>query len=207
MIIVRYFLFSKLFKNSMIKQISQKIIANITKNISQYSNNNLIYVCGPMGSGKTTYIKKTILKKYPTYFPCFTDEYIPYFADNETDPRKLFKLCREVGIIVSDFLLENNISMIIEGTGIHMDTIEYFKNLKQKGYNITTYFIRTDLEICRTRVENRNKIKDNLHKVLDEDVINYYNTLWIGSKDKFKMEELIQNISDEIINIENYSIS
>lgn len=186
----------------MIKSIAKKYINAI--NLSKYSKNHLIAVIGPMGSGKTTYITKEIIKKYPNHYNCSIDEYIEHFASLESDPRKLFKMCREVGIIVTDYLLDNNISMIIEGTGIHADTIEYFKRLKQAGYTIETHFLKTDMEICRQRVKERNEIKDNNHKVLDEDVVSYYGKLWLEPN---PTHDLIKEVSDKVIYVYNYSKS
>ena len=184
----------------MIKSISEKVISQI--NINNYSRNSLISVIGPMGSGKTTYIKKQLIDNYTDHYYCSIDEYLKYFTDvEESNPQKLFKLCREVGINVTNYLQDNNISMIIEGTGIHMDTIDYYNRLKTDGYHIITYFIKTELEVCRQRVKARNEIKDNLHKVLDEDVISYHKKLWN------KMEHEHLTISDKVIYIENYSPS
>ena len=93
--------------------------------------------------------------------------------------------------------------MIVEGTGINMDIIDYIKDLKSKGYRISTHFLKTELEICRQRIAERNQIKKHLHKVLDEDVIKYYNILWNQPRHMYKM---IENISDTVQYIDNYSI-
>lgn len=184
----------------MIKLISAKIISQI--NINQYSRNSLISVIGPMGSGKTTYIKKQLLDNHPDHYYCSIDEYLKYFTDiKESDPNKLFKLCRVIGINVTNYLQDNNISMIIEGTGIHMDTIDYYNRLKTDGYHIVTYFIKTELEVCRQRVKVRNEIKGNLHKVLDKDVVSYYTKLWNDMEHKHKA------VSDKVVYVENYSPS
>lgn len=190
--------------DELIKQISETKINQI--DLNKYSKQKLLFICGPMGSGKTTFIKNQLINHEPesnSYYYSSIDELIDNFTHLENDPRKLFQLCRKVGIIITDYLLKHKVSMILEGTGIHMDTIDYFKQLKKSGYEINTYFIKTELELCRQRVKKRNLIKENTHIVLDEDVVKYYKLLW-NNTENGKMETAITEISDKIKYIMNY---
>jgi len=91
--------------------------------------------------------------------------------------------------------------MIIEGTGVNEDIIPYLKRLKKAGYSIDTYFMKTNINLCRNRVHNRNHI--NIHKVLDEDVVKYHKILW-NDTGKTKMHKLISNISSVVTYINDY---
>jgi predicted ABC-type ATPase len=161
---------------NMMKHIINQTADNIIKDIdiNKYSKKSLIFVCGPMGSGKSTYINDKF-KNHDAYY-CNIDKWVHYFIPYENEPGKLYSLCRKVGIIVTDYLLEQNISMILEGTGINLDTIEYLKRLKNADYKINTYFLVTDIETCRNRVIKRNV--NNLHIVDDKDVINAHRILY-----------------------------
>lgn len=188
-----------------VHNISLAIINKIKENKDKYSTKELSFVCGPMGSGKTTFILSKLLNNshMKSYYSSI-DELIPYFKKFEiTDSRIMYKLCRQVGIEVTDYLLENNISMIIEGTGINKDMYDYLLRVKEKGYHITTYFLKTDLNICRERVKIRNK--HSQHKVMDEDVILYHKILWDGIDTEQKTEQLFVSISDDVKYISNYS--
>jgi predicted kinase len=189
---------SQLDKEKRINEVTQIVINKVIK--EHFSSNKIIFVCGPMGSGKTTYIKHNLLQSKMYYYHSI-DELIPYFIDIESDPRKMYQLCRSVGIKVTDFLLEKNISMIIEGTGKNMDMVDYLKRLKQSGYNIRTIFITTDLKTCRERVKIRNT--QQKHQVLDEDIIEYYKILWDQDKN---MSKIISEVSNDVEFVDNYSI-
>lgn len=191
------YIMSELDKEQKINEVTQIVITKLNK--KHFSSNQIIFVCGPMGSGKTTYIKHNLLKSKKYYYHNI-DELIPYFLDMESDPRKMYQLCRSVGIKITDYLLENNISMIIEGTGRNMEIVDYLKRLKQNGYNVKTIFIKTSLETCRDRIKIRNKKQD--HQVLDEDVIEYYNILWEQNNN---MSKIISQISNDVEFVDNYS--
>jgi predicted ABC-type ATPase len=188
---------------NIIKSVSNIIINNIKKHQHLYSHNQLIYVCGVMGSGKTTFIQNKLLSQHPNLYYSSIDNLIPYFTSYHNNSHKLYQLCRQTGIIITDYLLENNISMIIEGTGINMDTVEYLQKLKNQKYNILTYFLKTDLQLCRDRVKQRNQTE--IHKVKDQDIITYYDILWNNNNEK-NMVQQINNISNAIVHIDNYSV-
>ena len=77
------------------------------------------FVLGPIGAGKTTYIKNVILKKYSLDFIC-TDEIIK---------DKGFKKYEDAIQYVRDLTqhkVDNNIPFISEGTGQHEGLYEWF---------------------------------------------------------------------------------
>jgi predicted kinase len=189
----------------MIQQVAEDEIKYINANIDKYSRNNIVYVCGPMGSGKSTYIKHKLVRCGINAYYSSIDELQHYFVNETTHPQELYQLCRKVGIIVTDYLLENNISMVIEGTGINMDMVEYLQRLKLSGYKIKTIFLKTSLETCLTRVSKRNET--DAHKVILSDIEKYYNILWNGSMEKEKMETQYVNISDSVLYVYNYDVN
>ena len=175
---------------ALVKQVATKIICQIKK--GNYSRFQLHYVCGPMGSGKSSYTDNVLLKKYDIKaYHCNIDKYICYFDD--ADSYTLYTLCRKVGIIVTDYLLDNRISMIIEGIGVNKDTVEFLKKARQSDYTVNTYFMMIDMETCRERVKNRNN--KGRHKVTDENVIKAYNILY---GDDSEMKEMIEPESDNV---------
>ena len=76
----------------MVKEVARRIISFIEQNKGYYSNNEFIFVCGPMGSGKTTYINNKILHKYPNCFYCSIDEYIKHFIESSWKIKHIVKL-------------------------------------------------------------------------------------------------------------------
>lgn len=184
--------------NKLTKTIASSIIEQIKK--QNYDSKKLIFVCGVMGSGKTTFIKNMLLTKSNKSYYSSIDEVIPFFRDiGMTDSREIYRECRKVGIEVTNYLMENNISMIIEGTGANRDIIDYIQKLKSKNYYIKTYFIKTQLEMCRQRVRERNKTSN--HIVLDKDVIEYHNKLWNSN-----IGQIITELSDKTIIIPEMKI-
>lgn len=181
----------------MIQNIVGRIIADIKH--ANYSKDKLYYACGPMGSGKSSFVNNNLLtNKSINAYHCSIDEYIPYFNENEFKEIKsdnMYQLCRQIGIMVTDYLLEHKISMIIEGVGLNKDTIEFLQKARCNGYEVHTYFLIVDLETCRKRVKERNGT--DRHKVTDDAVIKAYNGLYGQNGNK----KLIENVSDKITNI------
>lgn len=177
--------------------LADNIIKSIQK--TKYSVNKCLFVCGPMGSGKSTFIKTNLVNHpiFGTYYYSSIDDLVP-LLDNRLDVRQKYLISREVGIIVTDYLLDNNISMIIEGTGVNHDMIDYLDRLRNKGYQIATYFLKTELEVCRDRVKDRNT--KQVHQVLDEDVVSYYQKLWQTET----VRQSISRMSDRVCYVHNY---
>lgn len=183
---------------SNVERIASHVIeTSIKPALSSYSKRRCVFVCGPMGSGKTTFIKDTLLpnEKLKAYYSSI-DELTKYFPDS--DSKSSYQLTREVGIITTDFLLDNKVSMIIEGTGVNSDMIEYLERLKKEDYHISTYFLKTDLKMCLDRVSKRNKRQER--QVLPDDIHDYWNKLW-GDKG---MQDAIAYVSDRVCYVENY---
>lgn len=181
----------------MIRTIVNRIIADI--NHANYSKHKLYYACGPMGSGKSSFVNDKLLKqKSVNAYHCSIDEYIPYFNEKEAQEAKsegLYQLCRQIGIMVTDYLLEHKISMIIEGVGLNNDTVEFLDRARKNGYYVHTYFMIVDLETCRERVKIRNN--NDRHKVTDEAVIKAHNGLYGENGTK----SLIEGVSDIVTEV------
>lgn len=159
------------------EEVAQVVIGEIDKNKNSYSKNTIHYVVGIMGSGKTTFIKKFLLDLLSDHLYINIDDYVPYFKEDGKTSTEIYQLCRKVGVIVTDYVLENNISTILEGTGTNPDIIPYLQRLKTAGYKIKTYFMRTQIGLCNTRVITRNK-EPNAHKVDVSLLRSYHDTLW-----------------------------
>lgn len=176
---------------ALVKKVATQVINQIKK--GNYSKFELHYVCGPMGSGKSSFTENKLLKKDDMKaYHCNIDKYIDYF--NDTDSYTLYTMCRKVGIIVTDYLLDNQISMVIEGIGVNKDTVEFLKKARQNNYTVSTYFMMIDLETCRERVKNRNT--KGRHKVTDENVVKAYNILYDEGSE---MKDLIVSESDNVV--------
>lgn len=174
------------------EDVAELIIQDIETKKDSYNKNNLMYVVGIMGSGKTTFIKKHLLDLLPNYYYSSIDDYIKYFADGKLNSDSVYQLCRKVGVIVTDYILNNNISTILEGTGTNADILPYLRRLKSAGYKIKTYFLRIQLGLCNTRVISRNR-DDPSHFVNIERLSEYHTILW---NDMYKR---IIEVSDKVV--------
>jgi len=144
------------------------LIEEVENKLDTYDKKNIVVVLGPPGSGKSTYINS--IKKdgmYNNYVHTSIDDYIPDKYLGKVDPYELYKEARKIGILFTDYLLENNISMIIEGTGQNLDMAEYLKRLKNVGYNISIHILNTTLDNCISRVRERNINKKRQVKLRD----------------------------------------
>lgn len=143
-----------------------------------------IFVFGPMGSGKTTYIINFIKKQYPNTTHLSVDSIFHLNYDRNLSIEGNYIESRNINNKFSNWLLENNYSFYTEGTGQNLDLIPWLNALKAKGYNIDMYFMETDLNTCLDRVHERNN--KTKRKISDEKVIRAYNSLhgnkWGGSK-------------------------
>ncbi len=174
------------------EEVAELVIQDIETKKDSYDKNNLFYIVGIMGSGKTTFIKKHLLDLLPNYYYSNIDDYVTYFADGKLDSDSVYQLCRKVGIIVTDYILDNNISIILEGTGTNADIIPYLQRLKNAGYKIKTYFMRIQLGLCNTRVIARNRDNPS-HYVNIGRLAEYHAILW---DDMYKR---IIEISDKVV--------
>lgn len=133
------------------------LVENIKNNINAYSKREIDIVFGPMGSGKSTFIRTNLLDAKKVSISI--DDYIAYIrSDEKYTVMDMYKRARNIGSMFTDILLELKLSMIIEGTGINDDMFEYLQRLKDSNYNIRIYILNTPLDICIQRVKSRNKL-------------------------------------------------
>lgn len=134
---------------------TRKLIEQIENNIDKYQKNNVIFVFGSIGSGKSTFIQQNLLQNSVVHVSI--DDYYSDLYEKEYSIYDLHKQCRHIGIQFTDWLLDHNVSMLIEGTGQNDDIFQFMIRLKEKGFVITSYFLHVPLELCQKRVMNRNK--------------------------------------------------
>lgn len=156
------------------------LIMDVTNNIHNLSQMEIDIVFGPMGSGKSTFIRNNLMD--PKKVHVSIDEYISDVYSEEYTVLDMYKRVRRIGTIFTDKLLELKVSMIIEGTGINDDIIQYLQRLKEADYRINIYIINTPLNICIKRVKERNKL--TTRKISIDAVKNAYNGLH-SNKEKF----------------------
>lgn len=152
-----------------------ELIAGINENKDKYSKFKAVFIFGCMGAGKSTFIKKNF-KDQIDMVSVSIDEYFHELHTEDVSVEHTYLQCREIGKIFTDWLLENKISVISEGTGQHSDILDYLKRLQTSGYVISSYFLRTPLETCLNRVEERNKTTDR--KVSQDSVKYAFKQLW-----------------------------
>jgi len=99
-----------------------------------------VFVLGPMGAGKTTVLQEVIKKKsvYKTYAFVDTDELMEKldgFDSERVDD--FYPKARSIAIKLTDWLLNENISFVAEGTCVkYLELKDYMQRLKSKGYVI-----------------------------------------------------------------------
>jgi len=169
------------------QKILNKIISNI--DLSNYSKKEFVAVIGPMGSGKTTLLKTKIIPKNKDKYYVSTDDYIDYMDKYGYTLYDLYKRSRNIGIKLTDILLEKNVSIVCEATGSNKDFITYLQKLKNNGFHIKSYLVSTPLEVCIDRVKQRNEI--SYRKVSIEAVKKAYASLWNDNLEDLK------KVSDE----------
>lgn len=120
-----------------------------------------IFVLGPMGAGKTTVIENEFRSHpiYSNYAYVDTDEImgmIPHFSSDKVE--EYYPIARGIAIRLTDWILEQRISFIAEGTCVkYLELIDYLQRLKANG----GYVIRVKrlpqipLDIVLKRSKNR----------------------------------------------------
>ena len=102
--------------------------------------NEAVFVLGPMGAGKTTVLQEEFKKHpvYSNYAYVDTDELMEKL--NGFDSKRVdefYPKARSIAIKLTDWLLNENISFVAEGTCVkHSELEDYMQRLKMKGYVI-----------------------------------------------------------------------
>ena len=99
-----------------------------------------IFVLGPMGAGKTTTINNEF-KTHPVfgnYAYVDTDEIMGMLKGFESNKvEEYYPIARKIAIDLTDWILEQKISFIAEGTCVkYLELIDYMHRLKSVGYHV-----------------------------------------------------------------------
>lgn len=99
-----------------------------------------IFVLGPMGAGKTTAINNEF-KTHPVfrnYAYVDTDEIMGMLKGFESNKvEEFYPLARNIAINLTDWILEQKISFVAEGTCVkYLELIDYMHRLKSVGYHV-----------------------------------------------------------------------
>ena len=131
-----------------------------------------VFVLGPMGAGKTTFIRERLLihKKYSQYSYVDTDEIMEFFDGySGANVEQFYPIARQVAIYLTDWLLEEKISFIAEGTCVkYFELQDYILRLKSKGYVIKVCQIQCPtLEVCLHQASKRDRLipEDTIREV------------------------------------------
>ena len=177
----------------------EKYKSNYSLNSKQFYKDAL-FVLGPMGSGKTTFINNQILthKIYGKYAYVDTDEImekLPGFSKVEVN--KFYPLARQIAIKLTDWLLENQLSFVAEGTCVqYQELIDYMIRLKRQGYTIKVCKLtQIELDLVLHRAAQRKTRKMDLMKVKD-----------IFMQSKFGLNKLFEFNNEEIVIFEHIEI-
>lgn len=136
-----------------------------------------IFVLGPMGAGKTTIIESEFHSHpvYSNYAYVDTDEImgrIPCFTSDKVE--QYYPIARGIAIRLTDWILEQRISFIAEGTCVkYLELIDYMQRLKNGGYVIRVKRLpKVPLDLILKRSKNR------LNRLVPEHVVS---SIYTGS--------------------------
>jgi len=118
-----------------------------------------VFVLGPMCAGKTSTIHSFgCLKQYKHFAYVDTDEIMTHLDGYcDTDIDKFYPSARNVSIHLTDWLLEERMSFIAEGTCVKfLELRDYMIRLKDHGYSIKVVKLDTaPLDVLLERAEKR----------------------------------------------------
>lgn len=136
-----------------------------------------IFVLGSMGVGKTTIIENEFRSHpvYSNYAYVDTDEImgmIAYFTSDKVE--QYYPIARGIAIRLTDWILEQRISFIAEGTCVkYLELIDYMQRLKTGGYVIRVKRLpKVSLDLILKRSKNR------LNRQVPEHVVR---SIYVGS--------------------------
>lgn len=121
-----------------------------------------IFVLGPMGAGKTTVINNEF-KTHPVfgnYAYVDTDEIMGMLKGFESNKvEEYYPLARTIAINLTDWILEQKISFVAEGTCVkYLELIDYMHRLKSVGYHVR---VKRLLGVPLETVIERAKLRKN----------------------------------------------
>ncbi len=127
-----------------------------------------IFVLGPMGAGKSTVVEEHFKKHdvYKNYAYVDTDEVMEKLDGFDSERvEDFYPLARSIAIRLTDWLLDENISFIAEGTCVkYLELEDYMYRLKNKGYVIKMKHVNSISleEILKRTAKRERKVPDNV---------------------------------------------
>ena len=170
----------KTFTDVLTKEVAIQLEKKFMTHLSSktLSEKSCIYVCGSIGSGKTTIIKQRFVKEYPDHYYFSSDCILRQIGEltTVTDVAVLYTNAKIASKYLTDYLLESKKSFIIEGTGSNIDICPFLQKLRLDGYHVKVFYMKTPLEECiRRAIERNEKVT---HKIPIEIIGDMYNILW-----------------------------
>ena len=170
------------------KRCLTELIENTNATRDNYTNLEIVFVLGPIGAGKTAFLKrhtwlhlvpvviddyvKLILKQLPS-------EVAEKLLQEQTAQDTLYKASRWIGEEYTNWLLDQKLSMLCEGTGSNPDLLGFLERLQQMEYQITLHLLETPWVICCERVIKRNQTTERKisHKAVHSTNVMFWNQL------------------------------
>lgn len=155
-----------------------------------------IFVLGPMGAGKSTVVTEEFKKDmlYNGYAYVDTDEVMEQLEGfDSTRVEEFYPIARSAAIRLTDWLLDEKISFIAEGTCVkYEELVDYMYRLKHNGYVIKVKHVNNISleEILRRAGKRKRKIPDNVVRSIYYGSLKGVNELKKKNADKCLFEEL-----------------
>ena len=121
-----------------------------------------VFVLGPMGAGKTTVLLEEFKRHsvYRNYAYVDTDELMEKLDGFDSDRvDEFYPIARSIAIKLTDWLLNEKISFVAEGTCVkYLELEDYMQRLKKKGYVIRVKHVNEiPLEEILSRTSQRER--------------------------------------------------
>eukprot|EP00794_Sanderia_malayensis_P014189 gene14189-15668_t len=163
---------------------------------SKYHFEEAIFVLGPMGAGKSTVVEQEFKKHhiYKNYAYVDTDELMEKldgFDSKRTG--EFYPIARSIAIRLTDWLLDENISFIAEGTCVkYLELEDYMYRLKRKGYVIKVRHVNSISleEILQRTAHRERRIPDSVVQSIYHGSLRGVNELMKLNKDGSLFEQL-----------------